>query len=156
MVLWAFLSWSLMAGIPVPKCLLQHHSSKGSILEHLAFFILQLLHPYMSTGKTIALTRRSFVDTPTTLFLPSHLNTIPLYKPWSLSSLLSCFLHFIHFASCMLLFFLLFMLQPPWNFPLYCCVLNELFQVLTPMTFSWEAENGRGCQVSAWKNIQYH
>ena len=62
------------------KSLLQHHSSKASILEHLAFFILQLLHPYMSTGKTIALTKRSFVDTPTTLFLPSHLNTIPLYK----------------------------------------------------------------------------
>ena len=62
------------------KSLLQRHSSKASILEHLSFFILQLLHPYMSTGKTIALTRRSFVDTPTTLFLHSLLNTIPLYK----------------------------------------------------------------------------
>ena len=42
--------------------LLQHHSSKASILWHLAFFIVQLSHPYMTTGKTIALTRRTFVD----------------------------------------------------------------------------------------------
>ena len=39
------------------KSLLQHHSSKASILRHPAFFIVQLLHPYMTTGKTIALTR---------------------------------------------------------------------------------------------------
>ena len=44
------------------KSLLQYHSSKASILQHSAFFILQLSHPYMTTGKTIALTRRTFVD----------------------------------------------------------------------------------------------
>ena len=43
------------------KSLLQHHSSKASILQRLAFFIVQLSHPYMTTGKTIALTRRTFV-----------------------------------------------------------------------------------------------
>ena len=43
------------------KSLLQHHSSKASILQRLAFFIVQLSHPYMTTGKTIALTRWSFV-----------------------------------------------------------------------------------------------
>ena len=43
------------------KRLLQHHSSKASILQHLAFFIVQLSHPYMTTGKTIALTRWTFV-----------------------------------------------------------------------------------------------
>ena len=43
------------------KSLLQHHSSKASILWHSAFFIVQLSHPYMTTGKTIALTRRTFV-----------------------------------------------------------------------------------------------
>ena len=43
------------------KSLLQHHSSKASILWHSAFFIVQLLHPYMTTGKTIALTRWTFV-----------------------------------------------------------------------------------------------
>ena len=42
--------------------LLQHHSSKTSILQHSAFLIVQLSHPYMTTGKTIALTRRTFVD----------------------------------------------------------------------------------------------
>ena len=44
------------------KSLLQHHSSKASILQHSAFFIVQLSHPYMTTGKTIALTRCTFVD----------------------------------------------------------------------------------------------
>ena len=44
------------------KSLLQHHSSKASILQHSAFFIVQLSHPYMTTGKTIALTRWTFVD----------------------------------------------------------------------------------------------
>ena len=44
------------------KSLLQHHSSKTSILWHSAFFIVQLSHPYMTTGKTIALTRWTFVD----------------------------------------------------------------------------------------------
>ena len=43
------------------KSLLQHHSSKASILSHSAFFTVQLSHPYMTTGKTIALTRRTFV-----------------------------------------------------------------------------------------------
>ena len=44
------------------KSLLQHHSSKASILWCSAFFIVQLSHPYVTTGKTIALTRRTFVD----------------------------------------------------------------------------------------------
>ena len=44
------------------KSLLQHHSSKASILWHSAFFMVQLSHPYMTTGKTIALTRQTFVD----------------------------------------------------------------------------------------------
>ena len=44
------------------KTLLQPHSSKASILQHSAFFTVQLSHPYMTTGKTIALTRQTFVD----------------------------------------------------------------------------------------------
>ena len=44
------------------KSLLQHHSSKPSILQGSAFFIVQLSHPYMTTGKTIALTRWTFDD----------------------------------------------------------------------------------------------
>ena len=51
------------------KSLLQHHSSKASIPWHSAFFIVQLSHPYMTTGKTIALTRWTFVDKVMSLLL---------------------------------------------------------------------------------------
>ena len=50
-----------LAGYGTLKCFLQHHSSKASILQCSAFFIVQLLHPYMTTGKTIALSRQTFV-----------------------------------------------------------------------------------------------
>ena len=52
----------LLAAQETLKSLLQHYSSKTSILQHSAFFIFQLSHPYMTTGKTIALTRGTFVD----------------------------------------------------------------------------------------------
>ena len=51
------------------KSLLQHHSSKASILRHSAFFTVQLSYPYMTTGKTIALTRRTFVGKVMSLLL---------------------------------------------------------------------------------------
>ena len=51
------------------KSLLQHHSSKASILQRSAFFIFQLSHPYMTTGKTIALTRQTFVGKIMSLLL---------------------------------------------------------------------------------------
>ena len=51
----------LLAVQGILKCLLQHHSSKASILQCSAFFIIQLSHPYMTTGQTIALTRQTFV-----------------------------------------------------------------------------------------------
>ena len=51
----------LLAVQGILKSLLQHHSSKASILQHSAFFTVQLSHPYMTTGKTIALTRQTFV-----------------------------------------------------------------------------------------------
>ena len=55
-----------------PKSLLQHHSSKASILWRSAFFTVQLSHPYMTTGKTIALTRRTLVGKVMSL----HLNIL--------------------------------------------------------------------------------
>ena len=56
------MNWlDLLAVQGTPKSLLQHHSSKASLLQHSAFFIVQLSHPYMTTGKTIALTRQTFV-----------------------------------------------------------------------------------------------
>ena len=51
----------LLAVQEILKSLLQHHSSKASILQHSAFFIVQLSHPYMTTEKTIALMRQNFV-----------------------------------------------------------------------------------------------
>src|SRR5574340_1108891 len=51
------------------KSLLQHHSSKASILQRSAFFTVQLSHPYMTTGKTTALTRRTFVGKVMSLLL---------------------------------------------------------------------------------------
>ena len=51
----------LLAGQEILKSLFQHHSSKASILRCSAFFTVQLSHPYMTTGKTIALTRQTFV-----------------------------------------------------------------------------------------------
>ena len=57
------MDWSdLLAVQGILKSLLQHHSSKASIFRCSAFIIVQLSHPYMTTGKTIVLTRRTFVD----------------------------------------------------------------------------------------------
>ena len=64
------------------KSLLQHHSSKTSILRRSAFFIVQLSHPYMTTGKTIALTRRTFVDK--VMSLP--FNMLSFYQGFSCSA----------------------------------------------------------------------
>ena len=59
----------LLAVQGILKSLLQHHSSKASILWHSAFFTVQLSHPYMTTGKTIALTRWTFVGKVISLLL---------------------------------------------------------------------------------------
>ena len=70
------------------KSLLQHHSSKASILWCSAFFIVQLSHPYMITGKTIALTRWTFVGkVMSLLFLPTYtVKIFPSLRPWSKST----------------------------------------------------------------------
>ena len=75
------------------KSLLQHHSSKASILQRSAFFIVQLSHPYMTTGKTIALTRQTLVRKAISLllnilsrliitFLPRRKHLLILYLQW--------------------------------------------------------------------------
>ena len=56
------MDWLDLLAVQGTLSLLQHHSSKASVLWHSAFFIVQLSHPYMTTGKTIALTRWTFVD----------------------------------------------------------------------------------------------
>ena len=56
------MDWLDLLSVQGIKSLPQHHSSKASILVHSAVFTVQLSHPYMTTGKTIALTRQTFVD----------------------------------------------------------------------------------------------
>ena len=74
--------WLDLLAVPgTLKSLLQHHSSKASILQCSAFFIVQLSHPWMTTGKTIALTRWAFVDKVMSLLfnmLSRLVKTIPL------------------------------------------------------------------------------
>ena len=65
------------------KSLLQHHTSKASILRHSAFFTVQLSHPYMTTGKTIALTRRTFVGKVMSLLLNTLSRLVITFLPRS-------------------------------------------------------------------------
>ena len=71
------------------KSLLQHHSSKASILQHSAFFTVQLSHPYMTSGKTIALTRRTFVGKVISLLLNTLSRLIMTFLPRSKRLLIS-------------------------------------------------------------------
>ena len=72
------------------KSLLQHHSSKASILWLSAFFIVQLSHPYMTTGKTIALTRRTFVGKVMSLLFNMLSRLVIAFLPRSKCLLISC------------------------------------------------------------------
>ena len=71
------------------KSILQHHSSKASILRHSAFFTVQLSHPYMTTGKTIALTRRTFVDKVMTLLFNMLSRLVMTFLPRNKHHLIS-------------------------------------------------------------------
>ena len=71
------------------KSLLQHHSSKASILQHSAFFKVQLSHPYMTTGKTIALTRWTFVGKVISLLFNILSRLVITFLPRSKHLLLS-------------------------------------------------------------------
>ena len=71
------------------KSLLQHHSAKASIFQHSAFFTVQLSHPYMTTGKTIALTRWTFVDKVTTLLFNMLSRLVITFLPRSKYLLIS-------------------------------------------------------------------
>ena len=71
------------------KSLLQHHSSKASILRHSAFFTVQLSHPYMTTGKTIALTRQTLVGKVMSLCLNVLYRLVITFLPRSKRLLIS-------------------------------------------------------------------
>ena len=71
------------------KSLLQHHSSKASVLRRSAFFTVQLSHPYMTTGKTIALTRRTFVGKVMSLLFNMLSRLVVTFLPRSKRLLIS-------------------------------------------------------------------
>ena len=72
------------------KSFLQHHSSKASILQRSALFIVQLSHPYMTTGKTLALTRWTFVGKVIFLLFNMLSRLVITFFPWSKRLLISC------------------------------------------------------------------
>ena len=82
-------SLDLLAVQETLKSLLQHHSSKPSILRHSAFFKVQLSHPYMTTGKTITLTRRTFVGKVMSLLLNMLSRLVITFLPRSKHLLIS-------------------------------------------------------------------
>ena len=71
------------------KSLLPHHSSKASIFRHSAFFIVQISHPYMTTGKTIALTRNTFVSQVISLLFNMLSRLVITFLPRSKDLLIS-------------------------------------------------------------------
>ena len=71
------------------KSLLQHHSSKASILQCSAFFVVQLSHPYMTTGKTVALTRRTFLGKVISLLFNMLSRLVMAFLPRSKCLLIS-------------------------------------------------------------------
>ena len=71
------------------KSLLQHYSSKASMLQHSAFFIVQLSHPYMTSGKTIALTRQTFVGKVMSLLFAILSKLVITFLPKSKQLLIS-------------------------------------------------------------------
>jgi len=84
------MSWlDLLAVQGTLKSLVQHHSSKASILRCSAFFIVQLSHPYMTTGKTIALMRRTFVGKVMSLLLNMLSRLVTTFHPRSKCLLIS-------------------------------------------------------------------
>ena len=84
------MDWLDLLAVQGPlKSLLQHHSSKSSILRRSAFFIVQLSYPYMTTGKTIALTRQTFVDKQMSLLFNMLSRLVITFLPRSKHLLIS-------------------------------------------------------------------
>ena len=86
------LDWlDLLAAQGTLKSLLQHHSSKASVLRHSAVFIVQLSHPYTTTGKTISLTRQTFVGKVMSLLFNMLSRLVIAFLPRSKRLLISCY-----------------------------------------------------------------
>ena len=84
------MNWlDLLAVQGTPKSLVQHHGSKASILQHLSFFMVQLSYPDMTTGKTIAFTRWTFVSKVMSLLFNMLSRLVITFLPWSKYLLIS-------------------------------------------------------------------
>ena len=81
--------WDLLAVLGTLKILLQHHTTKASVLQCSAFFVVQLSHPYITTGKTIALTRQTFVGTVMSLIFNMLSSSVITFHPRSKRLLIS-------------------------------------------------------------------
>ena len=90
-----FISFSLFVVQGTRKCLLQHHNSKASIFPRSAFFMVQLSYPYMVTGKTIALTTRTFVSKMMSLLFNTLSRFVIAFLPRS-KCLLILWLQYTH------------------------------------------------------------
>ena len=114
--------------------LFQYHSSKASILQCLAFFTVQLSHPYMTTGKTIALTRRTFVDKVMSLLFNMLSRSVITFLPRSKRLLIP----WLQLTSAMIL-------EPPKNKISHCF---HHFPVYLP----WS--DGPGCHDLSFLNVE--
>ena len=127
--------FDLLAVQETLKSLLQHHSSKVSILRHSAFFMVQLSHPYMTTGKTIALTRRTFVGKVMSLLFNMLSRFVIASLPRSEHILMS----WLQLPSAVIL-------EPPQNIVSYCF---HCFPIYLP----WS--DGTGCHDLHFLNVEF-
>ena len=128
------------------KSLLQHHSSKASILRHSAFFIVQLSHPYMATGKTIAFTRQTFVGEVMSLLFNMLSRLVITFLPRSRCFLISWLqsLSAVILEPKKIMSVTVYIVSPsfamkwwdlrPWTSYFECWVLSQLFH--SPLTHS--------------------
>ena len=117
------------------KSLLQHHSSKASILQHSAFFMVQLSHPYMTTGKIIALTRRTFVGKVMYLLFNMMCRWVIAFLPRNKCLLIS----WLQTLSAVIL-------EPPPNKVSHCF---HCFPIYLP------SSDGTGCHDLSFLNVKF-
>ena len=123
--------WISLQSKVLPRVFLQHHSSKASILLHSAFFIVQLSHPYRTTGKTIALTRRTFAGKVMSLLFNMLSRLVITFLPRSNRLLIS----WLQSPSAVIL-------EPPKIKVSHCF----------PIYLQWS--DGTGCHVLSFLNIE--
>ena len=126
--------YDLLAAKGSLKSLLQHHSSKASILWHSTFFMVQLSHPYMTTGKTIVLTRWTFVGKGMSLFFNKLFKSVIAFLPRSKCLLIS----WLHSPSAVI--------SEPKKIVCHC------FHCF-PIYFPWS--DGTRCHDLSFLNVQF-